>query len=78
MVYIFRNLFVLQEYVLMLMISKLLKQGYQYHKLHKEFSKLLYLLKDLSATRHIRTCRVCYMAYKFGVFVKEYHDMLLR
>ena len=46
MVYAFRNLFVLQEYVLMLMTSttethfltsKLLKQGYQHHKLRKAF-----------------------------------------
>ena len=37
MVYTFRNLFVLQEYVLML--SKLLKQGYRFHKLRKDFSK---------------------------------------
>ena len=44
MVYKFRNLFVLQEYVLMLMTStieqifKLLKQGYRYRKLftHKQ------------------------------------------
>ena len=46
-VYTFRNLFVLQEYVLMLITStrnnflnsKLLKQGYRYHKLRKAFSK---------------------------------------
>ena len=38
--------------------SKLLKQGYQYHKLCKAFSKFYYLhselLKDSSASRHIR------------------------
>ena len=46
--YTFRNSFILQEYVLKLMTSttktffltsKLIKQGYRYHKLHKAFSK---------------------------------------
>ena len=39
MVYIFRSLFVLREYVLMLVTStkdaKLLKQGYRYNKIRK-------------------------------------------
>ena len=48
MVYIFLNLFILQEYILMLMTSttetyfltaKLMEQGYRYHKIRKEFSK---------------------------------------
>ena len=47
MVYIFLSLFVLLEYVLMLMTSttetyltaKLLKQGYRYHKIRKAFTK---------------------------------------
>ena len=48
MVYIFRKLFVLLEYVLMLMTSKtenlfltakLLKQDYVYHTVRKAFSK---------------------------------------
>ena len=56
MVYTFRNLFGLQEYVLMLMTStietfflifKLLKQGYRYHKLHKAFSKFYYRHSEL-------------------------------
>ena len=56
MVYLFRNLFVLQKCVLMLMaltiethflISKLLKQGYRYHKLHKAFSKFYYQHSEL-------------------------------
>ena len=45
LVYTFRYVFVLQDYVLMLMTStiethltsKLLKQDYQYHELHKAF-----------------------------------------
>ena len=62
MVYTFRNLFVLQEYVLMLMTSttetncltfKLLKHGYRYHKLRKAFSKFYY--------RHSRVdCKIQY------------------
>ena len=56
MVYTFRNLYILQEYVLMLMTSstetnflttKLLKLGYPYHKLSKAFSKFYYLHSDL-------------------------------
>ena len=53
----FRNLFVLQEYVLILMhstietqflTSKLLKQGYRYHKLCKVFfSKFYYRHSEL-------------------------------
>ena len=43
LVYIFLSLFVLQEYVLMLIISttetKLSKQGYRYHKIPKALSK---------------------------------------
>ena len=54
-VYTFRNLFVLQEYVFMLMIStlkhiltsKLVKQGYWYHKLRKDFSKFYYWHSEL-------------------------------
>ena len=50
------NLFVLQEYVLMLiyvdnrndfLTSKLLKQGYRYHKLRKAFSKFYYPHSEL-------------------------------
>ena len=47
MVYTFRNLFVLREYVLMLMTSKLLKQGYRYHKLCKALSKSYYRHSEL-------------------------------
>ena len=56
MVYTFRNLFVLQEYVLMLMpsttethflTSKLIKQGYRYHKLRKGVSKFYYRHSEL-------------------------------
>ena len=47
MVFIFRNLFDLHEFLVMLMTlilvmkftAKLLRQGYRYHKLRKEFSK---------------------------------------
>ena len=56
-VYIFHNLFVLWEYVLILIIEfnnrnqvltvKLLKQGYQYHKLHKAFSKFYNIRSEL-------------------------------
>ena len=76
-VYTFHNLFDLQVYFLMLTLnntnefltSKLLKQGYRYHKFRTAFSKfyyrnpeLRYLLKDFSATRHIRTCILIYIA----------------
>ena len=52
MVYILRNLFVLQWYVLnntnTFLTSKLLKQGHQYHKLHKVFfSKVYYRYSEL-------------------------------
>ena len=55
-VYIFLSLFVLQEYVLMLMTSstesnfltaKLLKQGYRYHKFRKAFSKFYHRHSEL-------------------------------
>ena len=56
MVYIFLSLFVLQECVLMLIISttetffltaKLLKQGYRYHKIRKTFSKFYHKHSEL-------------------------------
>ena len=56
MVYIFLNLFVLLECVLMLMTStirnlfltaKLLKQGYRYHKIRKEFSNFYHRHSEL-------------------------------
>ena len=51
MVYIFLNLFVLLECALMLMTSttetKLLKQGYRYHKIRKTFSKFYYRHSEL-------------------------------
>ena len=57
MVYIFRNLFVLRERVLILMISttarilflttKLFKQGYRYHKIRKAFSILYHRHSEL-------------------------------
>ena len=55
MVYIFLNLFVLLECVLMLMTSttetfltaKLLKQGYRYHKIRKAFSKFYHRNSEL-------------------------------
>ena len=55
-VYIFLSLFVLLEYVLMLMTSttetyfltaKLLKQGYRYHKIRKAFSKFYHRHSEL-------------------------------
>ena len=76
MVYIFRNLFVLREYVDDInnrnesLTSKLSKQCYRYHKLRKDFSKLCYrhlesivkynICLKSSATRHIRTEPVFY------------------
>ena len=40
MVYIFHNLFILQEYVQMLVLlnAELLKQGNRYHKIRKAFA----------------------------------------
>ena len=55
MMYIFLSLFVLLECVLMLMTStletllivKILKQGYRYHKIRKAFSKIYHRHSEL-------------------------------
>ena len=62
MVYTFRNLFVSREYDQILMtsnnrilflISKLLKQGYRYHKIRKAFSKFYHRHSELILIHNI-------------------------
>ena len=64
MMHIFHSLFILREYVLMLVTSakkkkkqflsaKLLKQGYPYHKIRKAFSKFYQRLSELIVKKNI-------------------------
>ena len=71
MVYIFLNLFVLLECVLMLTTSttetfltaKLLKQGYRYHKIRKVFSKFYHRHSELIDKYNIGLKLFCNKAY---------------
>ena len=59
MLYIFRNLFVLREYARyfnnrnQFLTAKLSKQCYQYHKIHKAFSKIYHRHLELIAKFNI-------------------------
>ena len=77
MLYTFRNSFVLREYVLMLMTSttetiltsKLLKQGYRYHKLREALSNFHYSHSELIVKYNICLKLFCNKAYQNLYFI---------
>ena len=81
MVYIFRSIFVLRKYVLMLMTTetyfltaKLLKQGYRTYKIRKAFFKFYHRYSELIVKHNIGLKHFCNREYRSQYFMVIYSN----